>query len=150
MTQARATRGPRAPAGGQRVMDTAEMGQGSCKASPTKDRITDDFYQRDLKANVPLEASVSERVPTRCVRIVPLPVRFQRLYQADPATAQGGRTCGGVRWLASCTPRSRACGADIDSATRVGRLDANTFGGKTMASYVMLFHYTHQGVEHVK
>ena len=45
------------------------MGQGSCKASPTKDRITDDFCQRDLKANVPLEASVSERVPTRCVRL---------------------------------------------------------------------------------
>jgi hypothetical protein len=105
-------------------MDAAEMGQGSCKASPTKDRITDDFYERDLEANVPLEASVSERVLTRCVRIVPLPVRFQRLYQADPATAQSGRTCSGVRWLASCTPRSRACGADIDSATngwKIGR-----------------------------
>jgi hypothetical protein len=47
-----------------------------------------------------------------------------RSNQAEPATAQGGRTCGGVRWLASCTPRSRACGADIDSATngwKIGR-----------------------------
>ena len=91
-----------------------DAGEGDSRPARTSGRPT-------VMDAAPLEASVSKRVPTRCVRIVPLPVRFQRIYQADPATAQGGRTRGGVRWLASCTPRSRACGADIDSATRVGR-----------------------------
>jgi hypothetical protein len=49
-------------------MDAAEMGQGSFKASPTKDRITDDFYQGDFKTNDPRKPLLAQRFRASCVR----------------------------------------------------------------------------------